>query len=168
MARAIISGVDWLKKIEANFTELYQASLTVLASDAEAQAKTAVDKAITPKNLAALTASATFAGLAEQATDAEALAGSDAVRTLTPANLASVLGYTDVLSFAGKNGVGACTLVGVKVGDIVRSVTGIAVGTVGDQSAKFEATITVADQIQQSNATDLSANIYLAYIQRKS
>jgi hypothetical protein len=47
-------------------------------------------------------------------------------------------------------------------------VTGIAAGTKGDQSAKFESTVTVADQIQQSDAGNLSANIYLALVHRKS
>ena len=64
-------------------------------------------------------------------------------------------------TFVGHSGAGACTLTGAKVGDVVASITGEATGTAGDQSAKFESTISVADQIQQSSATDLSANVYM-------
>lgn len=55
----------------------------------------------------------------------------------------------------GRNGAGALTLAGTRVGDKVRTVVKESDGT--DLSASFEATITVAGQIQQSSATDLSA-----------
>lgn len=57
------------------------------------------------------------------------------------------------LGFTGKNGTGACTLTGAKVGDIVVGVLNLA----GDgASASFQSVITVADQIQQVAAGDLS------------
>jgi hypothetical protein len=64
-------------------------------------------------------------------------------------------------SFAGSNGAGACTLVGATVGQRVFALFEIdtASGTVGEQS-KFESTITVNGQIQQSNAGNLSAKKY--------
>jgi len=165
---APIQGSDWLKQLNDNFSAIENAELIELASGAETITGTDATKGVTPAGLQAKVAGADAKGIVELATNAEALMGSDTERAVTPANLASVLGYSDILSFAGKNGAGACTLTGVKVGDVVRSVTGLAAGTVGDQSAKFETAITVADQIQQSDATDLSSNIYLAYIQRKS
>lgn len=61
------------------------------ATDAEAIAKAAVDKFLTPSNLAALGASLTFAGLVELATLAETQAGVSAVLAVTPAGLASVV-----------------------------------------------------------------------------
>ena len=69
-----------------------------------------------------------------------------------------------LIAFAGKNGAGACTATGLAVGDKILSVTGVAAGTVGDQSALFETVVTVDDQIQQSSATNLSSNIYLALV----
>ena len=69
---------------------------------------------------------------------------------------------TKLLSFTGHNGAGACTAVGLKVGDKVASVTGLT--TVGDGTAGFESVITVADQIQQSSATDLSAKNFAALV----
>jgi hypothetical protein len=57
----------------------------------------------------------------------------------------------------GRNGAGAITVTGAQVGDIVTGVVGTTAGTLGDLSAGFETTITVADQIQQTSATDYSA-----------
>jgi hypothetical protein len=56
---------------------------------------------------------------------------------------------------AGKNGAGALTLTGAKVGDTVTAIANLT--TPGDLKSSFEATITVINQIQQSAATDLSA-----------
>jgi hypothetical protein len=61
-----------------------------LATDAEAIAKTATDKALVPSNLAALGSSATFAGLLEIATDAEAIAASATDKAIVPSNLAAL------------------------------------------------------------------------------
>lgn len=144
------------------------AGLIELATDAEAIAGSATDRAVTPANLQAKVAGAAAKGIVELATNAEALAGTDTERAVTPANLASVISCVVLWAFAGKNGAGACTLTGAKVGDLVQSVTGVAAGTVGNQASKFETTITVADQIQQSDAGNLSANIYLVRLLRKS
>ncbi len=69
-----------------------------------------------------------------------------------------------LIAFAGKNGAGACTATGLAVGDKILSVTGVAAGTVGTQATLFETVVTVDDQIQQSSATNLSSNIYLALV----
>jgi len=61
--------------------------------------------------------------------------------------------------FYGRSGAGAIALADACVGDAVIKLVGV-YGVSGDQSAKFEATITVKGQIQQSNGGDLSANIY--------
>ncbi len=62
-------------------------------------------------------------------------------------------------SFTGRNGAGSVALVGALVGDVVSSIVGLT--TVGNASALFETTITVANQIQQVSATELSAKNYL-------
>ncbi len=58
-------------------------------------------------------------------------------------------------AFTGHSGAGACTLTGALVGDVVLGVANMTDG--GDASASFEGTVTVADQIQQSSASNLSA-----------
>ena len=68
--------------------------------------------------------------------------------------------------FTGKNLAGACTLTGAKVGDKVTGVVNMTDG--GDDSAKFEATITVVDQIQQSAAEDLSTKKFSVLLVVKS
>lgn len=68
-----------------------QAGILETATDAEAIAKGAVDKILTPSNLAAIGATQTFAGLIEIATNAETQAGVSAVLAVTPAGLASVV-----------------------------------------------------------------------------
>lgn len=147
---------------------------TTFASDAQAITGTLTDKVLSPKNLAAAAtthvaaASATAAGKVELATDAEALAGADTERAVTPHGLAGAILKMDIISFAGKNNTGACTATGLKVSDIILSVTGVAAADKGDQSANFESVVTVADQIQQSAAGDLSTKVYMALIFRQS
>lgn len=59
------------------------------------------------------------------------------------------------LVFTGHDDVGACTLTGAKVGDKVIGVVDLT--NLASVNASFETTITVADQIQQSDEDDLSA-----------
>lgn len=61
-------------------------------------------------------------------------------------------------AFTGKNGAGACTLTGAKVGARVMGVVNLS--TPGDAASSFEGVITVADQIQQSSASNLSAAVF--------
>lgn len=56
--------------------------------------------------------------------------------------------------FTGRNGAGAITLTGAKVGDKVIICTNLTDEANG--ATNFESTITVVDQIQQSSASDLS------------
>ena len=70
------------------------------------------------------------------------------------------------LAFTGKNGAGACTLTGAKVGDKVIGVMNWTDGT--NDAAKFESTITVADQIQQSDAGNLSTKGFFVLLVVKS
>lgn len=71
--------------------------------------------------------------------------------------------FRKIANFTGRNGAGACTATGAKVGDVV---LGISIAKVTDLDAldtlqagltAFEGTITVANQIQQTGAADLSA-----------
>lgn len=55
----------------------------------------------------------------------------------------------------GSNGAGPVTCTGVKVGDKVKGVLNLTDTT--DDSAKFESTVTVNDQIQQTDGGNLSA-----------
>ena len=60
----------------------------------------------------------------------------------------------------GLNGKGAIPLGGVTVGHSVIDVRNVA--TTGSEASSFESTISVAGQIQQTSASNLSANEYWA------
>ena len=59
-------------------------------------------------------------------------------------------------TFTGKNGSGAITLTGSKVGDIVVLIYRFNANPPLGMESSFETTISVAGQIQQSDVTDLS------------
>jgi hypothetical protein len=63
--------------------------------------------------------------------------------------------------FNGNSGAGACVLPGPQVGDTVVGVINLA--TRGSEASSFETTISKAGQIQQTSASSLSANQYLAF-----
>lgn len=67
--------------------------------------------------------------------------------------------------FTGRNGAGACTLTGALVGDKVLGVVDVVNG--GSDAASFETTITVVDEIQQTDAGDKSTNKYAVLLIRK-
>ena len=71
------------------------------------------------------------------------------------------------ISFSGAAAAGACTATGLEVGDEILAVTGLAAGTAGNQAANFESVVSVDDQIQQSSASNLGDNVYLALVLRK-
>lgn len=62
----------------------------------------------------------------------------------------------------GNNGAGAITIAGAKVGDHVELVL---LSTFVDATASFESTVTVAGQVQQTSASNLSGNTYLFCVQ---
>lgn len=70
------------------------------ATNAEALAKAATNKILTPSNLAVLTASDTFAGFVELATDAETQAGVSTTLAVTPAGLASTIVLSNTVTWA--------------------------------------------------------------------
>ena len=109
-------------------------------------------------------ASATGAGLVELATDAEAKAGSSTALATTPANVASMFAGLKFITVDGRNGAGAITATGAVVGDVVIGVAGLTAGALGAATASFESAITVVNQIQQSRASNLSANDYLVVL----
>lgn len=146
-----------------------------LATQAQMEAGSATTEvAVTPERvkqaIAALAtgnvaaASTTTQGKVELATNAEARTGTDTARAVTPAALRNVLTGLKALSFDGRNGAGAITLTGAVVGDKVLAVFGLTEGALGGALASFEATITVVDQIQQSDVANLSANNYVALL----
>lgn len=67
---------------------------------------------------------------------------------------------------AGSNGVGAVTLAGAVIGDTVENVANLT--TPGDVTSSFEATISVAGQIQQTAVTNLSAAQLLFMVKAQS
>lgn len=72
-------------------------------------------------------------------------------------------------SFTGRNGAGACTCVGLDVGDTVEFIyaVGPTLGITGPPSAgEFQTTITVADQIQQLTALNLSTVHYVVTVRQ--
>ena len=94
---------DWVffegNRDQASTTVL---GLTMYATNAEVQAGTSNNKAVTPAGLSSRTATETRTGLARIATNAEAIAGTDNTTIMTPAKVkalldASVGGYTALL-----------------------------------------------------------------------
>lgn len=137
-----------------------------LASDTVAQAKSSTTVGVSPGNLAALDSSTTFKGFIEIATTTEAQAGTDSARALTAEGARQMIGSgLKFMTFTGAATNGACTAAGLAVNDVVLSVVGID-GVFGNQAAKFEGTVTVTDQIQQTAAENLSANHYAAVLYR--
>ncbi|HQF64011.1 MAG TPA: hypothetical protein PLT26_16050 [Anaerolineaceae bacterium] len=139
-----------------------------LATDAEAIAGTDTARAVTPHALAAAVpaASETVVGKVELATNAETIPVADYTRAVTPRGLGAALAKMFVISFAGHNGAGACTATGVAVNDVIFGVAGLT--DVGQADASFEAVVTVADQIQQASASDLSLKNFVALVYRPS
>lgn len=68
---------------------------------------------------------------------------------------------------AGLASAGSIAVPNVAVGDLVEIVVGIA-GAVGDGSANFETTVSVAGHVQQTSASNLSANTYLFFVKPQS
>lgn len=60
MAEQDMLGSDWLAEIRQNISELYDASLTILATDAQAKAGVSTEVALTPANLVAALAALDF------------------------------------------------------------------------------------------------------------
>lgn len=71
-------------------------------------------------------------------------------------------------TFRGRVGAGAITAGILRVGDVVLNLSkiGPTAGDVGDAAASFEGVITVAGQIQQSSASDLTAIHYAVLVAR--
>lgn len=76
---------------------------------------------------------------------------------------AEALKYRRMPEFYGLSAAGSISLPGALLGDSVVKLVGI-YGVSGTQASKFESTISVADQIQQTAAEDLSAKVYLAFL----
>ena len=77
-----------------------------------------------------------------------------------------LVGSERFMGSVGHNNVGACTLTGAKIGDVVESVVNLTDGTT--ITASFEAKITVNDQLQQSSTSDLSSKKLLVVLGKRS
>lgn len=75
----------------------------------------------------------------------------------------TVLPALKAVGFTGSNGAGACPAVGLPLNAKVLAVFSI-VGTTTNAGPAFEATISVVNQIQQSSASDLSAEKFVAIV----
>ena len=69
-----------------------------------------------------------------------------------------------LVTFQGRNGAGSISVPGLAIGDVVRVVQGTLVADVGDQGSHFETTITVVDEIQQSDVANLTGKAYIAEV----
>ncbi len=69
-------------------------------------------------------------------------------------NIQATMRSPQVLRGFGNNGVGACIVPGVSVGDTVLGVYNIS--TLASASSSFQSTVTVQFQVQQSSSTNLS------------
>ncbi len=78
--------------------------------------------------------------------------------TVLAPNIQGTMRSPQVLRGYANNGAGACIVPGVNVGDIVVAVYNIK--TLGSEASSFETKVTVANQVQQSSASNLSANEY--------
>lgn len=72
------------------------------------------------------------------------------------------------LKFAGNNGAGACPCTGLKVGDTVIGIVDASGGGGSTSAASFQSTITVQNEIQQTDAADLSGSVFVALVVAKS
>lgn len=87
---------------------------------------------------------------------------------IVPAKLPQAL---KTYAAAGRNAAGAITVTGTKIGDLVVGVLGYVTGTgaiTALSNASFESVVTVADQVQQSSASNLTANTYVFFVQPQS
>ena len=65
--------------------------------------------------------------------------------------------------FEGINCAGGISVSGARKGDVVVKLIGT-YGVSGDQSANFESTVSVDDQVQQTSSSDLSDNLYVVVL----
>lgn len=65
--------------------------------------------------------------------------------------------------FSGVSGVGAVSLPGARKGDVVQKLVGV-YNVSGSQASKFESVVSVDGQLQQTEAADLSDNIYVVVL----
>jgi hypothetical protein len=140
------------------------AGIVELATNAETIAGSSDALAVTPASLQAKVASDTAKGIVELATVGEVKAGIDTDRAVTAAGVRGVMSGLKFISFDGVAAAGPCVAVGAGVGDLVLYVAGLTGGALGNASANFESTITTVQEIQQSSASNLSANDYLAVL----
>lgn len=77
-----------------------QRGILETATNAEALAKAATDKILTPSNLAALGGTTTFAGFLELATNAETITGTSTTLAVTPAGVAAAAALYSTVTFA--------------------------------------------------------------------
>lgn len=72
-----------------------------------------------------------------------------------------------VASVAGSNGAGAVTVAGAVVGDTVTAVVNLSTpGAIATSS--FESTVSVAGQVQQTSASNLSGSTFLFLLKARS
>lgn len=113
-----------------------------LSTDAELVTGTAIDRAITPANITALTSLETRAGIVELATDAETSIGTDTARAMTVANLRSLLAAASDINTGTDDTkwLSANALAGSILGRVTYAVTAFSTdlnNTTGDAKAHF-------------------------------
>jgi microcystin-dependent protein len=111
-------GTNW-RPLSGDLASATSPGIVELATDTEAQTGTDTERALTPANLQAVTATLTRKGVVELATDTEAQTGTDTERALTPANLQAI-----TATLTRKGIVELASLSETQIGtDTVRAVT---------------------------------------------
>lgn len=136
-----------------------QRGILETATNAEALAKAAADKILTPSNLAALGSTTTFAGLVELATNAETIAGVSTTLAVTPAGLAAanVLSGTTTFADAVARGNAVATFDG-QFGTQLDTQQGYVAGSTaaGDWNGLF--TLGVSNLMTTTTSLDLNGS----------
>lgn len=70
------------------------------------------------------------------------------------------------ISFAGRNGIGACTEATLTAGDIVLSLLDVSTPPFAHAEGSFEEVITVDEQIRQTSVSNLSGHYFLGLIRK--
>jgi hypothetical protein len=156
---------DWIR-LEVNRD---QATTTVLglvylATNAETQAGTDSNKAVTPASLSSRTATETRTGIAEIATDAETAAGTDDTRIVTPLKLKTLLdnrtgGYA---ANVGGSGTSYALSHGLNTIDVIVMIK----DNTTLEEVFTDVVITDANTVTVSFATAPSANAYRVIIKK--
>jgi len=94
------------------------------------------------------------------------MAGTDTAAILVDGKVMATQRALIIWVAAGLNGAGAVTVTGTAVGDKVIAVKNLT--TPGQAESSFETTVSVANQVQQTNGSSLSTSNFLFVVEPQS